>query len=586
MADEEKEKEKTLEEILEADKDFNESDYVYLYYGNIKHPFQPMGVNALYTKHLHDFYVIQKSRAEEKFGKDSLGADVNRLMRDFKTIDENKDPGETFFGNIRNGIIFTSSDANHPGLKTKGFSIDDLEDAVSQLNQEVRDTANGVVDYFALTKSICDRYLNKTYGMFTSLEWHLLKQAVAKNGKNLTEEQKEAVNLFFPGAMSGGDGKTITINMSEMGKMIDSLENGINKINDKLGELKDLTQKIGNARKNNIDCDVEIGELKGIHKSNAGVLNSFKGKLGEFSVVRGLANANYEGLKAVSEIGITASGSSQDKITSYSEDKTIRAMQKNYSPKSESVTSKSDVVVTVKADDGSVTGEIGISVKDYKGYRKVRKGSAPTDLKNITLLSTNVFYLLANYIGYKRSQIFQILNVFAALVTQSRFAGAKDIELRDRGKTTSRADKEAAFDEIVRELAAASLLSALTGIQKGVKTDGTYASFMVIGDRLLSIPDIIEQCINDVTNPATTRDPVSLLGLKSSLTNGLRYEKINKANFTPPQAGATNPIMAAAKERSRRVSSLGIQSMRQHSIKITLSSRIIVALLQNITPKV
>ena len=109
---------------------------------------------------------------------------------------------------------------------------------------------------------------------------------------------------------------------------------------------------------------------------------------------------------------------------------------------------------------------------------------------------------------------------------------------------------------------------------------------MVIGDRLLSIPDIIEQCINDVTNPATTRDPVSLLGLKSSLTNGLRYEKINKANFTPPQAGATNPIMAAAKERSRRVSSLGIQSMRQHSIKITLSSRIIVALLQNITPKV
>ena len=65
MAEEKKEKKKTLEEILEEDKDFNESDYVYLYYGNIKHPFQPMGVNALYTKHLHDFYDIQKSRAEE-----------------------------------------------------------------------------------------------------------------------------------------------------------------------------------------------------------------------------------------------------------------------------------------------------------------------------------------------------------------------------------------------------------------------------------------------------------------------------------------------------------------------------------------
>lgn len=575
--------EKTLDEILEEDKDFNESDYVYLYYGNIKHPFQPMGVNALYTKHLHDFYTIQKNRAEEKLGEDSLGADVKKLIKDFKTIDENKDPGETFFGDIQNGISFTSSDENYPGLTTKGFSIDDMEDVVSQLNQEIKDTANGVADYFVLTKDICDRYLNQTYGMFTSLEWHLLKQAVAKNGKNLTKEEKEAVNLFFPGVMSGGDGKTITINMSEMGKMMDSLESGINKINDSLSELKNLTQKIDKAK--GIDCKAEIGALNSIHNTNKGVLTAFKGKLGEFSVARGLANANYEGLKAISEIEISTSGSHQDKITSYSEDKAVRAMQKNYSPKNESVTSKSDVIVTVKTTDGSVTGEIGISVKDYRGYRKVTKRSQPKDLKNIGLLSTNVFYLLANYIGYKRSQIFQILNVFAALVTQSRFEGAKDIELSERGKTTSRADKEAAFDEIIRELAAASLLSALTGIQKGVKTDGTYASFMVVGDRLLSVPDIIEQCINDVTNPTTTRDPVSLLGLKSSLTNGLRYEKINKANFMKAQPGGDyNPVMAAAKERSRRVSSLGIQSMRQQSIKITLSSRIIVALLQNITP--
>lgn len=575
--------EKTLDEILEEDKDFNESDYVYLYYGNIKHPFQPMGVNALYTKHLHDFYTIQKNRAEEKLGKDSLGADVKKLIKDFKTIDENKDPGETFFGDIQNGISFTSSDDNYPGLTTKGFSIDDMEDVVSQLNQEIKDTANGVADYFVLTKDICDRYLNQTYGMFTSLEWHLLKQAVAKNGKDLTKEEKEAVNLFFPGVMSGGDGKTITINMSEMGKMMDSLESGINKINDSLSELKNLTQKIDKAK--GIDCKAEIGALNSIHNTNKGVLTAFKGKLGEFSVARGLANANYEGLKAISEIEISTSGSHQDKITSYSEDKAVRAMQKNYSPKNESVTSKSDVIVTVKTTDGSVTGEIGISVKDYRGYRKVTKHSQPKDLKNIGLLSTNVFYLLANYIGYKRSQIFQILNVFAALVTQSRFEGAKDIELSERGKTTSRADKEAAFDEIIRELAAASLLSALTGIQKGVKTDGTYASFMVVGDRLLSVPDIIEQCINDVTNSTTTRDPVSLLGLKSSLTNGLRYEKINKANFMKAQpGGGHNPVMAAAKERSRRVSSLGIQSMRQQSIKITLSSRIIVALLQNITP--
>lgn len=575
--------EKTLDEILEEDKDFNESDYVYLYYGNIKHPFQPMGVNALYTKHLHDFYTIQKNRAEEKLGEDSLEADVKKLIKDFKTIDENKDPGETFFGDIQNGISFTSSDENYPGLMTKGFSIDDMEDVVSQLNQEIKDTADGVADYFVLTKDICDRYLNQTYGMFTSLEWHLLKQAVAKNGKDLTKEEKEAVNLFFPGVMSGGDGKTITINMSEMGKMMDSLESGINKINDSLSELKNLTQKIDKAK--GIDCKAEIGALNSIHNTNKGVLTAFKGKLGEFSVARGLANANYEGLKAISEIEISTSGSHQDKITSYSEDKAVRAMQKNYSPKNESVTSKSDVIVTVKTTDGSVTGEIGISVKDYRGYRKVTKRSQPKDLKNIGLLSTNVFYLLANYIGYKRSQIFQILNVFAALVTQSRFEGAKDLELSEKGKTTSRADKEAAFDEIIRELAAASLLSALTGIQKGVKTDGTYASFMAVGDRLLSVPDIIEQCINDVTNPTTTRDPVSLLGLKSSLTNGLRYEKINKANFMKAQPGGDhNPVMAAAKERSRRVSSLGIQSMRQQSIKITLSSRIIVALLQNITP--
>lgn len=573
--------EKTLDEILEEDKDFNESDYVYLYYGNIKHPFQPMGVNALYTKHLHDFYTIQKNRAKEKFGEDSL--DVKGLMKDFETIDRDKDPGKTFFGDIRDGITFTSNDSNNQGLKIKGFSIDDMEDAVSQLNQEIKDTANGIADYFVLTKDICDRYLNQTYGMFTSLEWHLLKQAVAKNGKDLTKEEKEAVNLFFPGVMSGGTGKTITINMSEMGKMMDSLESGINKINDSLSELKNLTQKIDKAK--GIDCKAEIGALNSIHNTNKGVLTAFKGKLGEFSVARGLANANYEGLKAISEIEITTTGSHQDEIMSYSEDKAIRAMQKKHSPKSESVTSKSDVVVTVKAADGSVTGEIGISVKDYRGYRKVTKRSQPKDLKNIGLLSTNVFYLLANYIGYKRSQIFQILNVFAALVTQSRFEGAKDIELSERGKTTSRADKEAAFDEIIRELAAASLLSALTGIQKGVKTDGTYASFMVVGDRLLSVPDIIEQCINDVTNPTTTRDPVSLLGLKSSLTNGLRYEKINKANFMKAQpGGGHNPVMAAAKERSRRVSSLGIQSMRQQSIKITLSSRIIVALLQNITP--
>lgn len=577
--------EKTLDEILEEDKDFNESDYVYLYYGNIKHPFQPMGVNALYTKHLRDFYTIQKNRAKEKFGEDSL--DVKGLMKDFETIDRDKDPGKTFFGDIRDGITFTSNDSNNQGLKIKGFSIDDMEDAVSQLNQEIKDTANGVADYFALTNSICDRYLNETHGMFKSLEWQLLKEAIAQEGKNLTKEQKEAVNLFFPGAMSGGDGKTITINMGEMGKMINSLEEGINKINNSLGELKKLTQAIGSATKNNIDCTVEIGKVKDIHNSNKGVLNSFKGKLGEFSVARGLANANYEGLKAISEIEITTTGSHQDEIMSYSEDKAIRAMQKKHSPKSESVTSKSDVVVTVKAADGSVTGEIGISVKDYKGYRKVRKHSQPSDLKNIGLLSTNVFYLLANYIGYKRSQIFQILNVFAALVTQSRFEGAKDVVLSERGKTTSRADKEAAFDEIIRELAAASLLSALTGIQKGVKVNGTFSSFMVVGDRLLSIPDIIEQCINDVTNPTTTRDPVSLLGLKSSLTNGLRYEKINKANFIKAQPGGDhNPVMAAAKKRSRIVSSLGIQSMRQQSIKITLSSRIIVALLQNITPEV
>ena len=136
--------------------------------------------------------------------------------------------------------------------------------------------------------------------------------------------------------------------------------------------------------------------------------------------------------------------------------------------------------------------------------------------------------------------------------------------LSERGKTTSRADKEAAFDEIIRELAAASLLSALTGIQRGVKVNGTFSSFMVVGDRLLSIPDIIEQCINDVTNSTTTRDPVSLLGLKSSLTNGLRYEKINKANFIKAQPGGDhNPVMAAAKKRSRMCVQLVVSRRRR-----------------------
>ena len=61
--------EKTLDEILEEDKDFNESDYVYLYYGNIKHPFQPMGVNALYTKHLRDFIPFKKIEQKKNLGK-------------------------------------------------------------------------------------------------------------------------------------------------------------------------------------------------------------------------------------------------------------------------------------------------------------------------------------------------------------------------------------------------------------------------------------------------------------------------------------------------------------------------------------
>ena len=232
-----------------------------------------------------------------------------------------------------------------------------------------------------------------------------------------------------------------------------------------------------------------------------------------------------------------------------------------------------------------MTVRFGISVKNYAGYKNINALKQGKKLGNIKILSTNLLALLTNFIGYNDSDFFKVLNLLSAIP-------AEDGERKDapiKNKTSSRAQKQRDLEVLISQLSAMSALSALTGIRGGLSIVGqTYSSFMLIGGRLISMEDILTKCMDSLVDKTYTRsNPITILGLRtrnqSKGTTFGTYESNNKNSFVPASTNSGS-LTQLARQRSKEVIGKNVDAMRAHKINITLNSRIIIALLKEISP--
>lgn len=559
-------------------KEYTNYGYVYYYYDNIKHKFQPRDLDDIYMSHLNDF---RKKRAKNSTqglnDKKVSPKEVDRLAKEFKAIDrEGNVPEGYFFKPFENGIDW-SMDGNEARVLKQG----DLNN-IGYLWTFVENSATSMQGLLTALKELCWQYLDKNNGLFAKCQYDLVVGAINQGLKNLTPEQESAIKLFFPNYKEGQ-----IIDLESFKKKYGGLYDQVQEINKKIKELERYAKQTSKNISRRASEKKWKDDIRGTEVAIINSLMSFKGSIEELVGAMAFANADDEFFNNFKDREISITGSDPG-IIIFKEDPELkrRATQSILKDSEINTTSKSDI--TVKATRDGVTVRFGISVKNYAGYKNISTLPQGKKLGNIKILSTNLLALLTNFIGYNDSDFFKVLNLLSAIPAED--GERKDAPIKQ--KTSSRAEKQRDLEVLISQLSAMSALSALTGIRGGLSIVGqTYSSFMLIGGRLISMEDILTKCMNSLiglkNNKTYTRsNPITILGLRtrnqSKGTTFGTYEANNKSSFV--QASSGNSLTTLARQRSKQVIGKNVDAMRAHKINITLNSSIIVALLKEIPP--
>ena len=559
-------------------KEYTNYGYVYYYYDNIKHKFQPRDLDDIYMSHLNDF---RKKRARNSAqglnDKKVSPKEVDRLAKEFKAIDrEGNTPEDYFFKPFENGI-----DWSMDGKEARVLKQGDLNN-IGYLWTFVENSATSMQGLLTALKELCWQYLDKDNGLFAKCQYDLVVKAIDQGLKNLTLEQESAIKLFFPNYKEGQ-----IIDLESFKKKYGGLHDQVQGINEKIKELERYAKQTSKNVSGRASEKKWKDDIRGTEVAIINSLMSFKGSIEELVGAMAFANADDEFFNNFKDREISITGSDPG-IIIFKEDPELkrRATQSILKESEINTTSKSDI--TVKATRDGVTVRFGISVKNYAGYKNIKSLPPGKKLGNIKILSTNLLALLTNFIGYNDSDFFKVLNLLSAIP-------AEDGEREDapiKNKTSSRAQKQKDLEVLISQLSAMSALSALTGIRGGLSVVGqTYSSFMLIGGRLISMEDILTKCMDslvDLKNKTYTRsNPITILGLRtrnqSKGTTFGTYESNNKNSFVPASANGGS-LTQLARQRSKEVIGKNVDAMRVHKINITLNSSIIIALLREITP--
>lgn len=561
-----------------GNKEYTNYGYVYYYYDNIKHRFQPRDLDDIYRSHLNDF---RKKRAKNSTqglnDKKVSPKEVDRLAKEFEAIDRGEKPEDYFFKAFENGI-----DWSMDGKEARVLKQGDLNN-IGYLWTFVENSATSMQELLTNLKELCWQYLDEDNGLFSKYQYDLVTEAIGSGLKNLTPEQESAIKLFFPNYKEGQ-----IIDLESFKKKYGGLYDQIQGINKKVKDLekhaKQTSKNVsGRASKKKWEDNIRGTEVAIINS-----LMSFKGSIEELVGAMAFANTDDKFFNEFKDREISITGSDPGTII-FKEDPELkrRATQSILKDSEINTTSKSDI--TVKATRDGVTVRFGISVKNYAGYKNIGKLPQGKKLGNIKILSTNLLALLTNFIGYNDSDFFKVLNLLSAIPAED--GERKDAPIKQ--KTSSRAEKQRDLEVLISQLSAMSALSALTGIRGGLSIVGqTYSSFMLIGGRLISMEDILTRCMDSLVNlknnkTYTRSNPITILGLRtrnqSKGTTFGTYEANNKNSFVQASSGSGS-LTTLARQRSKQVIGKNVDAMRAHKINITLNSSIIIALLREITP--
>lgn len=556
-------------------KEYTNYGYVYYYYDNIKHRFQPRNLDDIYRSHLNDFRKKRAKNSTQGLNDKKISPkQVDELAKEFEAIDrEGNAPEGYFFKPFEDGI-----DWSMDGAKANVLKEGDLNN-LGYLWTFVKNSATSMQGFLTTLKELCWQYLDKDNGLFAKCQYNLVIQAINRGLKDLTPDEENAIKLFFPNYKEGQ-----IIDLKSFEKKYSGLYDQVKEINLKIKELErhaTQTSKNASGRASNKKWKDKI------RKTEVAIINSlvnFKGSIEELVGAMAFANADDKFFNEFEDRQISITGSDPGTII-FKEDPELkrRATQSILKESEINTTSKSDI--TVKATRNGVTVKFGISVKNYAGYKNINTLQPGKKLDNIKILSTNLLALLTNFIGYNDSDFFKVLNLLSAIP-------AEDGERKDapiKNKTSSRAQKQKDLEVLISQLSAMSALSALTGIRGGLSIVGqTYSSFMLIGGRLISMEDILTKCMDSLVDKTYTRsNPITILGLRtrnqSKGTTFGTYESNNKNSFVPASTNSGS-LTQLARQRSKEVIGKNVDAMRAHKINISLNSSIIIALLREIAP--
>lgn len=560
-------------------KEYTNYGYVYYYYDNIKHRFQPRDLDDIYMSHLNNF---RKKRAKNSTqglnDKKVSPKKVDELAKEFEAIDRGEKPEDYFFKAFEDGVDWTRN-----GTEARVLKQGDLN-GLGYLWTFVENSTTSMQNLITNLKRLCWQYLDEENGLFAECQYNLVMRAINNGFKDLTPEQESAVKLFFPKYKEGQ-----IIDLESFKKKYGSLYEQVKEINGKVKDLENCAKDLAKKGSSCVSEDVWKDSTRKLEVTIINSLLNFKGGIEELVDGIALASAEDTFFKEFKNIEVVLTGSDPGTmILREDPEQKRRATQSILKESKINTTSKSDI--TVKATNNGVTVRFGISVKNYAGYKNINTLQPGKKLGNIKLLSTNLLALLTNFIGYNDSDFFKVLNLLSAIP-------AEDGERKDapiKNKTSSRAQKQKDLEVLISQLSAMSALSALTGIRGGLSIVGqTYSSFMLIGGRLISMEDILTKCMDSLIRLKNKNDktytrsnPITILGLRtrnqSKGTTFGTYESNNKNSFVTASANSGS-LTQLARQRSKEVIGKNVDAMRAHKINITLNSSIIIALLKEIT---
>lgn len=555
-------------------KEYTNYGYVYYYYDNIKHRFQPRDLDDIYMSHLNNF---RKKRAKNSTqglnDKKVSPKKVDELAKEFEAIDRGEKPEDYFFKAFENGVDWSSNASvlKQGDLNNLGYLWTFVENSTTSMQNLI-----------TTLKSLCWQYLDEDCGLFSKYQYDLVCEAIDNGLKDLDPVHESAVKLFFPNYKEGQ-----VIDLESFKKKYGGLYEQVQKINAKIGELENHAKDLAKNGSSKAFEALWKDSIRGLEATIINSLLNFKGSIEELVDGIALASAEDTFFNEFKNREVVLTGSDPGTMILKEDPEQKRRATQSILKESEiNTTSKSDITVKVTRD--RVTVRFGISVKNYAGYKNIKNLPQGKKLGNIKILSTNLLALLTNFIGYNDSDFFKVLNLLSAIPAEDGEREDAPIE----NKTSSRAQKQKDLEVLISQLSAMSALSALTGIRGGLSVVGqTYSSFMLIGGRLISMEDILMKCMDSLVNlknkTYTRSNPITILGLRtrnqSKGTTFGTYESNNKNSFVSASANSGS-LTQLARQRSKEVIGKNVDAMRAHKINITLNSSIIIALLREITP--